>query len=54
MRTLIANALIVTMNDHNDIVEKGAIVVDDNRITYCGPAEWTPAGPLTGRSMPAA
>ena len=46
MRTLIANALIVTMNDHNDIVEKGAIVVDDNRITYCGPAEWTPAGPF--------
>jgi 5-methylthioadenosine/S-adenosylhomocysteine deaminase len=41
MRTLIGNVLIVTMNDHNDIVDRGAIVVDGNRITYCGPAEWT-------------
>jgi 5-methylthioadenosine/S-adenosylhomocysteine deaminase len=46
MRTLIANALIVTMNDHNDIVDKGAIVIDGDRMTYCGPAEWTPVEPF--------
>jgi len=46
MKTLIRNALMVTMNNHNDIVDNGAIVIDGSRITYCGPQEWTPEGPF--------
>jgi 5-methylthioadenosine/S-adenosylhomocysteine deaminase len=46
MKTFIRNALIVTMNDDNDVVEKGSIVIDGNRLSYVGPAEWTPAGPF--------
>lgn len=46
MRTLIQNALVVTLNEHNEIIEKGAIAIDGNRIAYIGPAEWTPAGPF--------
>jgi 5-methylthioadenosine/S-adenosylhomocysteine deaminase len=46
MKLLISNALIVTLNDRNDVIDRGAIVVGGNRITYCGPAERTPAGPF--------
>jgi 5-methylthioadenosine/S-adenosylhomocysteine deaminase len=46
MKTLIRNALLVTTNDHNDIVDNGAIVIDGNRLTYVGPAQWTPEGPF--------
>ncbi|HEX9454167.1 MAG TPA: amidohydrolase [Candidatus Binatia bacterium] len=46
MKTLIRNPLLVTMNEQNDVVDKGSIVIDGNRITFAGPAEWTPAGPF--------
>jgi len=46
MKTLIRNTLIVTMNDQNDIIERGAIVIDGNEFSYVGPAEWTPEGPF--------
>ena len=46
MKTLIRNALIVTMNEQNDVVDKASIVIDDNRIVFAGPTEWTPTGPF--------
>jgi cytosine/adenosine deaminase-related metal-dependent hydrolase len=44
MKTLIRDALIVTLNDSADIIEKGCIVIDGNRLTYVGPAQWLPPG----------
>jgi 5-methylthioadenosine/S-adenosylhomocysteine deaminase len=44
MKTLIRDALIVTLNDSADIIENGCIVIDGNRLTYVGPAQWLPPG----------
>jgi len=46
MKILIRNALLVTMNEQNDIFDKGAIVIDGNRIAFAGPAERSPDGPF--------
>jgi 5-methylthioadenosine/S-adenosylhomocysteine deaminase len=46
MQTLIKNALIVTMNEENDVIASGSIVIDANRLSYVGPTEWTPPGPF--------
>src|SRR4029453_1933513 len=44
MKTLIRNRFVVTMNENDEIIEKGAIAIDANKITYVGPVQWTPAG----------
>jgi 5-methylthioadenosine/S-adenosylhomocysteine deaminase len=46
MKTLIRNALIVTLNEQRDVIEKGSMVIDGNRLSYVGPSEWTPPGPF--------
>ena len=46
MKTLIRNPLIVTMNDQGDVIDAGSIVIDGNRLTFVGPAQWSPAGPF--------
>ncbi|MBI2227566.1 MAG: amidohydrolase [Deltaproteobacteria bacterium] len=46
MTLLIRNALIVTMNEQYDVIEKGSIVIDGNRLSYTGPSEWTSPGPF--------
>jgi 5-methylthioadenosine/S-adenosylhomocysteine deaminase len=46
MKTLIRNALIVTMNEQNDVIENGSITIDGSRMTYVGPSDWTPSGPF--------
>ncbi len=46
MKTLIRNTLIVTLNEQNDVIENGSIVIDGSRMTYVGPSDWTPPGPF--------
>ncbi|MDP2602722.1 MAG: amidohydrolase [Deltaproteobacteria bacterium] len=46
MKTLIRNAVVVTMNEQNDLIDNGSVVIDGNRLSYVGPAEWTPPGPF--------
>jgi 5-methylthioadenosine/S-adenosylhomocysteine deaminase len=46
MKTLIRNALLVTLNQQDDVIDNGSIVIEGNKLAYVGPAEWTPPGPF--------
>src|SRR5215468_6836626 len=46
MKLLIRNALIVTMNEQNDVIGKGSIVINGNHLAYVGPSDRTPPGPF--------
>ena len=46
MKTLIRNALLVTMNRQNDVIENGSIVIDGNKLVYVGPTPSMPTGPV--------
>ena len=45
MRLLISNAAVVTVNDHDDILEDAALVIDGQWIRYVGPGHLAPPGP---------
>ncbi len=46
MKTLIRNAVVVTLNEQSDVIDNGSVVIDGNRLSYIGPVEWTPPGPF--------
>jgi 5-methylthioadenosine/S-adenosylhomocysteine deaminase len=46
MKILIRNPVVVTMNAQGDVIDRGAIVIDGNRLSFVGPAQWTPDGPF--------
>lgn len=46
MKLLIRDALLVTMNDRDEVIENGALVVDGRRLSYVGLASKAPSGPF--------
>jgi len=46
VKTLIRNAVVVTLNEQSDVIDNGSVVIDGNRLSYIGPVEWTPPGPF--------
>lgn len=46
MKVLIRNPVIVTMNERDEVIERGSIVADGNTLSFVGPSEWTPQGPF--------
>src|SRR5918995_3429808 len=46
MKLLIRDVCILTMNEEFEIIAHGSIIIDGNRLSYVGPAQWTPPGPF--------
>jgi 5-methylthioadenosine/S-adenosylhomocysteine deaminase len=46
MKILIQGALLVTMNQQDDVIANGSIVIHGNKLVYVGPTEWMPDGPF--------
>jgi 5-methylthioadenosine/S-adenosylhomocysteine deaminase len=46
MRLCIQNALIVTLNDQNEIFDKGTLVIEDRSLAYVGLLKGAPSGPF--------
>ncbi|MBI4525224.1 MAG: amidohydrolase [Deltaproteobacteria bacterium] len=42
MKTLIYNTLLVTMNADNEIIENGALIIENKILSYVGPVQWLP------------
>jgi cytosine/adenosine deaminase-related metal-dependent hydrolase len=55
MKTIIEHALVVTVNDQNEVIEDGSLVIEDQRLRYVGPVSQAPTGPfdhvIDGRRM---
>ncbi len=55
MRLLIEHTLVVTVNDQDEVIEDGALVIEGRWIRYVGPAGRIPPGPfdrvIDGREM---
>jgi len=55
MRLLIEHPLVVTVNDQDEVIEDGALVIEGRWIRYVGPASQVPPGPydrlLDGHEM---
>ena len=46
MSLLIQNVLLVTMNDLDEVIEEGSLVIEDRWLKYAGPAAKAPSGPF--------
>lgn len=46
MRLLIQNALLIALNDRDEIIAGGAVVIEGKRLSYVGPTDRAPSGPF--------
>ena len=46
MTLLIQHVLLITLNDQNQIIEDGALIIEGKRLSYVGPAGRAPSGPF--------
>ena len=46
MKLLIEHPLVVTVNDQDEVIDDGALIVEGKWIRYVGPANQVPPGPF--------